>query len=344
VTSIFALTTRGLESIVAREMTALTGLTITDTGYRRVAAHTSDNLRDLLKLRTADDVFLEAATWQGIARPRSTLAYLTTLSAALDLNPLTEACAQIRPIPDSPVFSVTASFVGKRNYSADEIKLACADGIFEAYGWSYTPDDAKADVNVRVFIEHETAYVGMRLAKSPLQNRAYKQGNLPGSTKPPVAAALLLMTGIQPTMRLLDPCCGAGTILVEAALMGAEIVGGDRDPAAVIAARANLRTAGVSGRVERWDAGTLPLDDASIHRIASNLPWGMQIETKHDLPEFYQRACGEMRRVLASRGKIALLTGVPDLVHFDDLRLEQSIEISLFGQNPVMMLFSSESG
>jgi len=341
VTRVFALTTRGLEAVSAEEMAALPGVTVDRIAYRRVAATCTGTLVPLLGLRTVDDVFLDVATWSDVGRPRSALARLGELSACLDLHEPAALCAGVRPIPRSPAFSVTANFVGQRNYSTHEIKQACAEGIGGSHHWPYAPDDAAADLNVRVFIEHDTAFVGMRLGRYPLHRRPYKQVHVPGSLKPPVAAALLRLAGLTPGARVLDPCCGAGTLLVEAALSGAVALGGDRDPAALAAAQANARAAGIAAGLLCWDAQRLPLVDGSVERIVSNLPWGRTVEVDTTLASFYQRVCSEMRRVVAPGGRLVVLTNAPHLVSPGDLRCEQRLEISLFGQTPTAMVSSA---
>jgi 23S rRNA G2445 N2-methylase RlmL len=335
---IFALTTRGLEAVSAEEIAALAGVTVDRVAYRRVAATCAVPLAALLSLRTVDDVFLDVATWSGIGHTHDTLDTLRTLSTRLDLREAAAACAGVRPIGQPPLFSVTANFVGRRNYNTDEIKQACAEGIAARHHWRYTPDDAAADLNARLFIEHETAFVGVRLGKRPLHDRPYKQAHVPGSLKPPVAAALLALAGVAPGARVLDPCCGAGTILIEAALQGAQAMGGDNDPAALRAAQANASAAGVAVALRRWDAQTLPLADGAAERIVSNLPWGRAVEVNTALATFYRRACAEMQRVVAPGGRIALLTDAPHLMTFDGLECERQIEISLFGQTPVIAL------
>jgi len=337
---VFALTTRGLEPVSADEIAALPGVTVDRVAYRRVTATCAASLSSLLQLRTVDDVFLDVATWPDIGRPRSALAALGALSARLDLREVVAACSEVRPVGCSPLFSITASFVGRRNYSTEEIKQACAEGIATGHGWSYTDDDATADLNVRVFIEHDTAFVGVRLGKRPLHRRAYKQRHLPGSLKPPIAAALLSLAEAGAGLRVLDPCCGVGTIPIEAALGRAVAYGGDSDSAAIAAARANVQAAGVAARILSWNAQALPIADASVDRIVSNLPWGRAVRVDAALASFYRRVCAEMRRVIAPDGRIALLTSTPHLVDLSDLRCDRQIEISLFGQTPVIMIFS----
>ena len=166
------------------------------TGYRRIVVGCRGSLAPLLALRTVDDVFLDEGMWLGIVADRT----------ALDLDqgdghPVgsTSGGRYLRAAatdPPPPTFSVTVNFVGQRNYTTDEIKLVCAAGIEQGhYGWSYTADDRNADLNVRLFIEHETAYIGVRLSRAPLQNRPYKLDHVPGSLKPPVAAAMAWLAG-----------------------------------------------------------------------------------------------------------------------------------------------------
>jgi 23S rRNA G2445 N2-methylase RlmL len=337
----FALTTRGLEAVSAQEMATLPGLHISETSYRRVAADYEGSPDSLLNLRTVDDLYLDIAIWRGVSHTRDILGELEIWSAQLDLASAAQVCETIRMIRQEPLFSVTASFVGKRNYSADEIKNAVAEGVSSTYPWAYTLDDGQADFNIRVFIEHETAYVGVRLGKSPLHERDYKQAQRAGSLKPPVAAAMLQLAEVLPGHRLLDPCCGAGTILIEGALMGAVASGGDLDPEAISAARANAASADIKVDMQTWDARTLPIPDQSIERIVTNLPWGRQIVVDEPLQTFYGDVCAEMERVLTPAGRIAVLTSTPQLLHFKQLRPERAIEISLFGQNPTIALYGS---
>jgi tRNA (guanine6-N2)-methyltransferase len=338
---VFFLTTRGLEDVSANEIAALPGLTIGRIGYRRITASCAKSLVPLCDLQTVDDAFLDLDTWQGVGSHRRTLELLRGLSSRLDLRAAAANCARLRPIPPAPAFSVTASFVGKRNYSAEEIKSVLSDGVMANHDWRYTDDDAAADLNVRVFIEREIAFVGLRLGRKPLHERQYKKAHIPGSLKPPIAAAMLRLAGLAPGQLLLDPCCGAGTILAEAGKCGAAVLGGDIDLTAISAARLNTRAAGIVANINAWDVRALPIPDGSIDRIASNLPWGRQIIINSSLALFYRKVCAEMRRILAPGGRIALLTNAPQLVGFRDLRRDDQLEISLYGQRPTILTFSS---
>jgi 23S rRNA G2445 N2-methylase RlmL len=338
--NIFALTVRGLESICADEMAALPGVSVTETAYRRVKAICTGTLDPLLSLRTVDDVYLDAATWTGIGHTRDTLAVLQWYAAQLELDAIAKRIAALRPLPPEPLFSITASFVGRRNYNTDEIKRTVAEGITSLYDWRYTPDDRLADLNLRLFIEHETAYVGVRLGKHPLHERGYKAVERPGSLKPTVAAAMLRLAGLLPGQRLLDPCCGTGTIVIEGGLIGALAQGGDNDLEAVEAARANAAAAGVDAGIEQWDARALPLPDRSADCVVTNLPWGRQIAVDDALAGLYADVCREIERVIAPGGCVVTLTSTPEQLRFERLRQAGAIEISLYGQTPTISSFA----
>ncbi|HXF60712.1 MAG TPA: methyltransferase domain-containing protein [Caldilineaceae bacterium] len=336
---LFAITTRGLEQVSAAEMANLPGWQVDQVGYRRIAARYSGPLEQALALRTVDDLFIHLAEWHGISHQRAALATLHQLSLDLDLWPAAGIRSQVAPLSAHPTFSVSANFVGRRNYTVDEIKGAVAAGVEAISGWRYQAGDQESEINIRLFMEHEHVFVGMRLGERPLSRRAYKVAHVPGSLKPPVAAALLRLAGVRAGERVLDPFCGAGTILIEAALLGAHAQGGDLAQAALAAATANAQAAGVEIDVQRWDARRLPLEAAAVDRVVTNLPWGRQIEIEADQAQFYQEVCLEMQRVLDRRGSLALLTTLPQLVELPAMRLADRLEISLFGQQATILVY-----
>jgi 23S rRNA G2445 N2-methylase RlmL len=294
----------------------------------------------LLRLRTVDDVFVHVASWHGIGHTRNVLDRLRVLGGELRLHEAAVLCSDVRGLQWPPTFSVTANFVGGRNFATDEIKQAVGQRIASAHGWGYTDDDATAGLNVRVFIEHSTAHVGVRLADHPLHRRSYKQWHVPGSLKPPVAAAMVWLAGIQPGVALLDPFCGAGTVPIEAAAYGMRALGGDLDASALLAAQANARAADAYAGLSVWDARALPLASGSAERIVTNLPWGREVAVDGTLETLYRDACAELRRVVTPAGRIVLLTSAPDLVHLPGHWASECIEISVFGQRPTLLAFS----
>ena len=93
-------------------------------------------------------------------------------------------------------------------------------------------EEQEPELDLRVLLEDDWALLGLRLGALPLHRRAYKVASRPGSLKPPVAYCLGLLAALAPGDVVLDPACGAGTILVEAAALVSvrrRSVGGDID-------------------------------------------------------------------------------------------------------------------
>ena len=98
-----------------------------------------------------------------------------------------------------------------------------------------------------------------------------------------------------------------------------KILAGDIAPDRVDAARQNMPKPR-KGRKKRsisirqWDARQLPLEDASIDKVATNLPFGKQIGTRRELDSLYAAVFAELERVVRPKGRIVLLSSEFDLV------------------------------
>ncbi|MGI0147932.1 MAG: methyltransferase domain-containing protein, partial [Thermoplasmata archaeon] len=97
---------------------------------------------------------------------------------------------------------------------------------------------------------------------------AHRPFSRPISLHPKFARALVNLARVPMGGTVLDPFCGTGGILLEAAAIGFEAIGFDRDRTMVHGTRASLRTSGANGGLAVADAGRLPLRRASVHAIA----------------------------------------------------------------------------
>ena len=93
------------------------------------------------------------------------------------------------------------------------------------------------------------------------------------------ARCLVNLTGVQPGQRFLDPFCGTGSLLVEAALVGAVACGSDIDSVMVNGSRANLRHEDLPGRVRRIDARRLNEWGTVFDALATDIPYGRSAST-----------------------------------------------------------------
>jgi tRNA G10 N-methylase Trm11 len=119
------------------------------------------------------------------------------------------------------------------------------------------------------------------------------------STALPVRAARAIVNIAAPgraeAVKLIDPCCGIGTVLIEAMSMGIDIEGVDLNPLAVRGARMNLAHFGYADRVKLADMrGLTGHYDAAIidmpYNLCSVLPEDEQLEMLRSMRRFAARA------------------------------------------------------
>src|SRR5262249_26932619 len=174
-------------------------------------------------------------------------------------------------------------------------------------GWQFSNENAW--IEVWLTIRGQTAVCGVRLSDRTMRHRTYKLEHVAASLRPTAAAAMVRLAGIAPGMTVLDPMCGAGTILAEAGDLGRKrkgdpvrVLGGDIAPTAVFVAAQTLERVGPVG-IARWDARRLPLPSESVDRIVCNPPFGKQLSTLEEVGPLYRAAAAEWDRVLRPGGR-----------------------------------------
>jgi 23S rRNA G2445 N2-methylase RlmL len=185
--------------------------------------------------------------------------------------------------------------------------------------WTPVSDGGQVEVWANLLGSH--LLIGLRLSDRSMRHRFDKRVELPASLRPSMAGAMVYLTEPQPGDIFLDPMCGSGTILLERIHGGPykEILGGDFDRQRVEATRQNLpqrRKGRKAGRIDvrQWDARDLPLPDGSVHKVATNLPFGKQIGTQQELESLYGAVLAELARVVAPNGRIVLLSSEFELI------------------------------
>jgi tRNA (guanine10-N2)-dimethyltransferase len=122
----------------------------------------------------------------------------------------------------------------------------------------------------------------------------------PGSMDPMLARALANVAGARPGATVLDPMCGTGGILVEAGLVGADVLGVDVQPKMVEGTAQNLEAAlGGDWAVARGDARSLPVADGAVDAVVFDAPYGRQSKIEGNLNDLVSEALQEARRVAA---------------------------------------------
>ena len=127
-----------------------------------------------------------------------------------------------------------------------------------------------------------------RLESTKVARRAFSR---PISLHPKFARALVNLSQVPMAGTLLDPFCGTGGLILEAAAIGLRPIGSDRDRRMVAGTRTSLHASGADGDLAVADAGRLPFRRESVHGIATDPPYGRASSTKGEtIRSLYERA------------------------------------------------------
>jgi putative N6-adenine-specific DNA methylase len=207
------------------------------------------------------------------------------------------------------------------------IKDAVCDRFRDQLGRRPDVDRAAPDVRIHAFLDGNRATLYLDTSGEPLFKRGWRHGVADAPLRENLAAGIVMLTGWKPEEPLLDPMCGGGTLLVEAAAMargrapGARrsfgfeklsvfdaaswekvkkeegrkeprlhLFGSDTDPKALNAARRNLAEAGIERWVQLERSDVLERSaPAPAGVMVANPPYGERLGSAEELAAFYPR-------------------------------------------------------
>jgi putative N6-adenine-specific DNA methylase/tRNA (guanine6-N2)-methyltransferase len=209
-------------------------------------------------------------------------------------------------------FRVTSRRTGQHGFTSLDLQREAGAVLLERYGRPVDLDDP--GLEVRVDVHGTSCLVAVQLTPEALSRRHLRPYRPRAVLRANVAYALLHLARLEGGSGvLLDPFCGSGTILLEAAeaLPDYALCGSDRDPVAVEGARRNLEAAGLTGRVQvrQVDARRLAEEypAASLRAIVTNPPYGVRLGQQLDFAALYRRFLDQAGQVLEPGGRLALL-------------------------------------
>ncbi|XP_030827177.1 THUMP domain-containing protein 2 isoform X2 [Camarhynchus parvulus] len=204
-----------------------------------------------------------------------------------------------------------------RILTSQEVGRALGTALVKQCGWR--ADLRDPDLEIFVHLNDIHSVVGIPLFRLPLANREYIRRAGLRST---VAWAMASLAEITAGALVLDPMCGLGTILLEAAKEWPEACywGADISESQLEGADGNIRAAGLVDKIELLKASVtaLPLPSESFDSVVSDIPFGKKFKTTSDaqlLPDLLQ----EMERVLRVGGTLVLLLSQELHRHVDGL-------------------------
>ena len=207
----------GVEDFLAEEVHALTGLQGQDLLVLRGGVLARASWRDAMRLnlhsRLAQRVLVQLA--QGLYRSENDL-YALASGVAWEIWFTTKQTFKVEVTAQhSPLKSL--------NFAALKIKDAVADRFRAKSGVRPDVNTQWPDVRLYAHLTTDEATLYIDTSGEPLFKRGWREDKGDAPLKETLAAAMIAATGWDPLgeapLPLYDPCCGSGTVVIEAAQM-----------------------------------------------------------------------------------------------------------------------------
>ncbi|XP_067388937.1 THUMP domain-containing protein 2 isoform X2 [Emydura macquarii macquarii] len=190
-------------------------------------------------------------------------------------------------------------------FTSQEVGRVLGIALIKQFGW--TANLRNPDLELFVHLNDIYSVVGIPVFRLPLANREYIQTAGLRST---IAWAMASLAEISAGSFVLDPMCGLGTILLEAAKewLNVHYLGADISDSQLQGSHENIKAAGLMDKIGLLKASViaLPLPSESVDVVISDIPFGKKFKIRKDmklLPDILR----EMERVLRVGGTVVLL-------------------------------------
>ena len=213
---LIATATFGLEAVVRREIEAL-GYRIIKTEDGKVTYMGDERaiVRSNLWLRTAYRVLLKMAEFSAVEFE--------------ELFQQTKGLPWEQLIPLDGRFTVTGTSVKSKLHSVPAcqkiVKKAIVEKLKEFYGVEVF-EETGAEYTVKASLLKDRVTLTVDTSGTGLHKRGYRISDVAAPIKETLAAAMIQLSFWKKDRILVDPCCGSGTIPIEAAMIGRNIAPG----------------------------------------------------------------------------------------------------------------------
>ena len=99
------------------------------------------------------------------------------------------------------------------------IKDAICDFFRKKFGKRPNVEVREPDIKIHLFLERNSFSLYIDASGKPLYQRGFRVGSVDAPIKENLAAGIIKLSGWEPGQAFLDPMCGSGTFLLEAALI-----------------------------------------------------------------------------------------------------------------------------
>ena len=211
---LFATTARGFEELLKSELTEL-GAQDAKVAQGGVHYWADDETlyRTLLWSRLSSRILLPIVQ-------AKVFSDLDLYSAVLGVNWLDYFDEKVHFFVD---FNGTNQEIRHTQFGAMRVKDGIVD-YFERHGRARpNVDKEQPDIRIHAYLNRDDVVLSLDLSGDALHMRGYREDTGKAPLRETLAAAIVLRSGWQKGTPLVDPMCGSGTLLIEAAQMEAQI-------------------------------------------------------------------------------------------------------------------------
>ena len=211
---LFATTARGFEELLKSELTEL-GAQDAKVAQGGVHYWADDETlyRTLLWSRLSSRILLPIVQ-------AKVFSDLDLYSAVVGVNWLDYFDEKVHFFVD---FNGTNQDIRHTQFGAMRVKDGIVD-YFERHGLARpNVDKEQPDIRIHAYLNRDDVVLSLDLSGDALHMRGYREDNGKAPLRETLAAAIVLRSGWQKGTPLVDPMCGSGTLLIEAAQMEAQI-------------------------------------------------------------------------------------------------------------------------
>jgi putative N6-adenine-specific DNA methylase len=168
--------------------------------------------------------------------------------------------------------SVWDSAITHSQYAALKLKDAVVDALRDQHGIRPSVDRETPDICLDLFLRKDKATVSLYYSDGIMHRRGYRKQTVEAPLKENLAAGILRFMGWKGQTRLIDPFCGSGTFLIEAAMMATQT------PAGFFRRKQGFETL-PDFDAELWERVKTDMDDARTE-LPMNLIQGSDIDAR----------------------------------------------------------------
>ncbi|MFS2224938.1 bifunctional 23S rRNA (guanine(2069)-N(7))-methyltransferase RlmK/23S rRNA (guanine(2445)-N(2))-methyltransferase RlmL [Pantoea sp. B65] len=211
--SLFASTARGLEELLKSELEAL-------------GAHDCQVVQGGVHFQGDDRLLYQSLMWSRLASrillPLSECGVYSDLDLYLGAQVIDWTAMFDSDRTFAVHFSGTNEVIRNSQFGALKVKDAIVDSFTRKNLPRPNVDREQPDIRVNVWLNKDTASIALDLSGDGLHMRGYRQQAGQAPLKENLAAAIVMRSGWQAGTPMIDPMCGSGTLLIEAAMIASD--------------------------------------------------------------------------------------------------------------------------